>query len=337
MPQDRVKALDELTLEDLWREVGRQELFWEETREETLRKVKLIVEGSLEAELVELLGCARYRRRQRLVDQTIREMFLAGVSASTVSRIVRSLDGEVDRFHRRPLDDRWRYLLLDGITLRQRTGVGSRKRLVLCAYGIRPDGQRELIDFRVARSESEGAWEAFLCQLRERGLLGRQLALVVSDGCAGLEAALETVYPYTRRQRCWVHKLRNVAGKLPRKLQEECLAGARRIYEASTGREAVAAYWLWARAWRAQAPKAVACLEQDLEELLAFFSCPPPQRRKVRTTNAIERAIREVRRRTRPMSCFNNEASCERVIYGVITHLNRAWEGRPLREITQDS
>jgi len=89
--------------------------------------------------------------------------------------------------------------------------------------------------------------------------------------------------------------------------------------------------------WRAQAPGAVACLAHDLETLLAFFTCPAPHWRKIRTTNAVERAFREVRRRTRPMSCFTNEASCDRIIYAVIHHLNTKWGRRALGQFTQKS
>jgi putative transposase len=177
---------------------------------------------------------------------------------------------------------------------------------------------------------ARAAWEAFLEQLRERGLRGDSLELVTTDGAPGLHAALDVVYPYVPRQACWAHKLRNVANHLKRAQREACLAGARRIYEAPTRRAATHAYWEWARRWREEAPGAVACLERDLDPLLAHFAVPAPWRVKVRTTNAIERCFREVRRRTRPMSCFTNDASCERIIYAVLSHLNQSWEGRPL-------
>jgi transposase-like protein len=296
----------------------------------------------------------RYQRRQTQVNVLIREIFLAGVStrrvgevlepllgervsAQTVSRVAQSLDREVQRFHQSPLSDDILYLLLDGVSMQVKGAAGVKRRLVLCAYAITVTGERRLLDFRLGQTESEAEWEAFLSQLRERGLQGRHLRLVVTDGCRGLHAALQTVYPYVARQHCWVHKLRNVAALLPRRLQKECLAGVRSIYEASTRREAVQAYWAWAQHWRGEASKAVMCLERDLEELLSVFICPPAHRRKVRTTNAIERAFREVRRRTRPMSCFNNGQSCERIIYAVVCHLNRSWEGRPLQQFTHNS
>lgn len=293
----------------------------------------------------------RYQRRQEKVNGLVREMFLCGVStrkvqevvepllgpeisAQTVSRITRSLDGEVQRYHQRPLEDRYQYLLLDGITLKVKGATGVKKRLVLCAYGLTPQGKRELISFRQAPSESEAQWEAFLGDLYQRGLKGQRLRLITTDGCPGLHRALDTVYPYVPRQRCWAHKLRNVAAKLPRKHQETCLQEAKRVYQAPTRRQALACFRQWATCWRGLAPKAVACLEQDLEELLPFLDCPQAHWKKVRTTNVIERAFREVRRRTRPMSCFQNPASVDRIIYGVISHLNKSWEAKPLREFT---
>jgi transposase-like protein len=296
----------------------------------------------------------RYQRRQAQVNGLIRDVFLAGVStrrvgetlqavlgepisAQTVSRVARSLDREVERFHRRPLADDVCYLLLDGVSMRIRGAAQVKRRLVLCAYGITVRGERRLLDHRLAKSESQASWEAFLNQLRERGLLGRYLRLIATDGCPGLHAALDVAYPYVPRQRCWVHKLRNVAAKLQRGQQKECLAGARAIYQALTRLDAVRCYWAWAQRWRKEAPKAVACLEQDLDSLLAFLACPAAHRKAVRTTNAIERAFREVRRRTRPMTCFTNDASCERIIYAVVRHLNSKWEGRPLQQFTQNS
>ncbi|MFQ5861481.1 MAG: IS256 family transposase [Dehalococcoidia bacterium] len=296
----------------------------------------------------------RYQRRQQGVNRLVREMFLCGVStrkvqevvepllgaslsAQSVSRITRSLDAEVRRFQERPLEDRYQYLLLDGITLKVKGAAGVKKRLVLCAYSITPQGQREMISFRQASSESEVQWEAFLGDLYDRGLGGKALRLVTTDGCKGLHRALDTVYPYIPRQRCWAHKLRNVAAKLPRKHQEACLQQAKGIYQAQTRRGAVTCFWEWAARWRSVAPKAVACLEEDLDELLPFLACPQTHWKKVRTTNAIERAFREVRRRTKPMSCFQNSASVDRIIYGVISHLNRSWEAKPLSEFTHNT
>jgi putative transposase len=296
----------------------------------------------------------RYQRRQEPVNGLVREMFLCGVStrkvqevlapilqcplsAQAVSRISRSLDSEVRRFHERKLADHYQYLFLDGVTLKVKGAAGVKKKLVLCAYGIRTDGTRELISFRQAPSEAEAQWQAFLDDLRQRGLEGKELELITTDGCAGLHEALNTVYPYVKRQRCWAHKLRNVAAKVKRRHQKECLAAAKTIYQAETKRKAAGQFHLWARDWRTLEPAAVNCLEKDLDELLAFLDCPREHWRKIRTTNVIERAFREIRRRTRPMSCFQNPASVDRIIYGVIAHLNSSWRQKPLLEFTHNT
>lgn len=303
-------------------------------------------EGSYQPSVFE-----RYQRRQERVNRLVREMFLLGVStrkvqevltplleeaisAQTVSRIARSLDAEVRRFHEHPLLDNYCYLFLDGITLKVKGVLGVKKRLVLCAYGITVDGKRELLSFRQATAESEAQWEAFLMDLYRRGLEGKELKLITTDGCPGLHRALDTVYPYSPRQRCWAHKLRNVAAKLRRKHQDECLSGAKLIYQADTQKEAVSCFRHWASRWNSLEPKAVLCLEHDLDEMLSFLACPKAHWRKIRTTNAVERAFREVRRRTRPMSCFQNSASVDRIIYGVINHLNNNWKEKPLLEFT---
>lgn len=296
----------------------------------------------------------RYQRRQERVNRLVREMFLTGVStrkvqevlapiletplsAQAVSRICGSLDFEVRQFHSRKIDDIYCYLFLDGITLKVKGALGVKKRLVLCAYGITSIGKRELLNFRQGSAESEAQWEAFLMDLYRRGLEGKGLKLITTDGCPGLHQALGTVYPYIPRQRCWAHKLRNVASRVRRRHQKECLSGAKSIYQAKSKREAVKRFREWAVGWRSLEAGAVSCLEKDLDEMLSFLDCPLGHWKKVRTTNAIERAFREVRRRTRPMSCFQNSASVDRIIYGVVSHLNNGWKDKPLYEFTHSS
>lgn len=294
----------------------------------------------------------RYQRRQDAVNELLKEVFLAGVStrrvgevvqpllgvrwsAATVSTVIKGLNSAVAQFHRRELLDEYQVLFLDGVTMKVKDALGSKKRLVLVAYGITVFGKRELLSFRQAQSESSACWEAFLNDLYHRGADGKELKLIVTDGCKGLHAALNVVYPYARRQRCWAHKLRNVAAKLPRSIQKTCLRQAKTIYLASTKREAVNRFHRWERTWQAQAPKAVACLREGFEDMLSFLDFPEPQRVKLRTTNVIERCFREVRRRTRPIGCFTNQDSCNRIIYAVFHRLNTNWQERPLKQFTQ--
>lgn len=320
----------------------------------------LLKDGRLELRMPRLRSTAyasqivpRYLRRMPEVDEALKRVFLFGistrrtgealrpllgetVSAQTISKISMSLNEEVRRFHTRVLPDAYQYLFFDAIVLKVRTGTGAKKKAILVAYGITREGKRELIDFVVTKGEGTTAWEGFLLRLFERGLTGDFLSLIVTDGNQGLLTALDLVYPGIPRQRCWVHKLRNVANRLRKRDQDACIRQARGMYSARTKREALQAYFRWAKTWRPVAAPAVVCIEKDLEELLAFYSTPASLWKKLRTTNVIERAFREVRRRTRPMSCFNNTQSIERIVYAVLSHLNDHWGKKPLKEFTHN-
>jgi len=309
----------------------------------------------LRSGVVTFKAFGRYQQRAGNINNLIAEMFLAGVStrkvkevlkplygynvvsAATVSSITKVLDASVQRFHMRPVGDDYRYLIMDGIYLKAKSPIHARRRCILVVYGITQEGRRELVDFRLARKgESQAAWECFLTSLRNRGLKGENLKLISIDGGKGMMNALDFIYPDVPKQRCWAHKLRNVAARLPRKLQTACTAQARDIYDANSYGEALAAFKKWARTWRPIAPEAVNCLEEDLEDLLHFYACPKVTWVKLRTTNIIERVFREVRRRTRPMSCFSNTRSVERIIYAIFNRQNQIWKDTPL-EITQNS
>jgi transposase-like protein len=282
-----------------------------------------------------LLKIFLYGASTRLAGEALRPILGEGVSAQTISNIAESLDAEVRRYHNRKLEEKYLYLFLDGIYLKKKSGFGAKKRVVLVAYGIRVDGKRELIDFTVTNAESEKRWWRFLNNLHRKGLVGESLCLVVTDGNAGLENAVDLVWAFVKRQRCWAHKLRNVANYLKKKHLDHCIKEARAIYDAKSKKEAEQAYGRWEKKWRPIAPKAVRCVEKDLEELLNFYSCPKKIWIKVRTTNVVERALREVRRRTRPMSCFNHDQSIERIVYAVLSRLNEQWGKKPLKEFTQ--
>lgn len=295
---------------------------------------------------------AKYQRRQKQVAKLIREMFVHGIStrriaevltpllgiepsASTVSRIAKTLDAEVRKYRKRPITDEFVYLILDAVTMKVKEAPHARKVLVLCAYGITKYGKRELIGFVQAQSESEGCWEAFLEGLFRRGLYGGSLEMIVTDGSPGLIRAVEMVYGGVPRQRCWAHKGRNVAEKLHKKNERECLAGMKGIYNQPNRRAAIRAYREWASKWGDEEANAVECVTKDLEELLNFYQMPEHHWKKIRTTNLIERMFREVRRRTRPMSCFANKESCDRVIFAVFESFNKRWESRPIPNFTQ--
>jgi transposase-like protein len=276
----------------------------------------------------------------RRVGELLERIIDLPVSAGQVSRLAKRLDSEVRAFHTRPLDDSFVYLLLDAIHLKARgtprlfqTGLRrTRKRAVLVAYGVRADGIKQIIDFRLANGETRVAWEKFLTHLYRRGLRGTQLRLITTDGGGGVIAGVEEAYPHVARQRCWFHKMQNVSAKLRKKERVKVLTGLREVYGAATRRAAVRAYTAWAKRWHGRYPNAVECLDRDLEELLAVFSLPAAHRRMVRTTNGIERCFREVRRRTRSIGTFVNDASIERIIYGLVAYHNAKYATRICRE-----
>lgn len=195
---------------------------------------------------------------------------------------------------------------------------------MLVALGIRPDGRKEIIDFRLAASESQAEWERFLNDLYRRGLAGEKADLVCADGGKGLLAALGTVYPHLPLQRCWAHKIRNLLNKVKKADHEAMKKGLQKIYCAKTLVSARKAARRWSQEWASAYPQVVASLRKDLEDLLAFLRFKNEAWRKAtRTTNAIERRFVEVRRRTRPMGVFSNRTSMERILFAVFTYENK--------------
>jgi transposase-like protein len=281
-----------------------------------------------------------YARRAAHVDRMILACFVLGlstrkvaaallpvlgrrVSAGTVSAVAKTLDGAVAAFHRRPLADRYQVLMLDGVVLARKTGAGALRRPVLVALGLRPDGRKEIVDYRLAAGESAAQWEQFLSDLHRRGLIGARLEMICVDGGQGLLAALPIVYPSVPIQRCWAHKIRNVLDKVRVADQPAVKAALHAIMNAKTLPQARAAARRFADRWQADYPKAVNCLRDDLDDLLTCRRYPTlDERKRVRTTNAIERRFREVRRRTRPMGVFQDRTSMDRILFAVFTHEN---------------
>jgi len=131
-----------------------------------------------------------------------------------VSEVAKRLDHAVRGYHRRKLEDRYRFLFFDGVVLKQKGVAKVQKKIILCVYGITWEGKKEMIDFLLAVSESQNAWEGFLRDLHERGLEGEGCEMITTDGGNGLRNALEVVYPRIPRQHCWAHKTRNVLDKV---------------------------------------------------------------------------------------------------------------------------
>ena len=291
----------------------------------------------------------RYARRCGSVDRVLLACFCLGlstrkaalilapivgerVSAATISRIARDLDREVSSYHSRALKDQYRYLFFDGVVLKSKGALKVQKKILLCAFGITLEGRQEMIDFYPAASESQACWETFLNDLYRRGLEGSLCELIATDGGPGLHQALQIVYPKVALQRCWAHKSRNVLDKVKQIDQPAVKRALNRISHASNRREATEAFWRFSSRFKETYPKAVACLKKDFDQLLSFFQIKNTQLySRLRTTNLIERAFREVRRRTRPMGVMAHTQSLERIVFAVFHHLTQNWSARPLK------
>ena len=286
-----------------------------------------------------ILACFVLGISTRKVAQALLPVLGEPVSATTVSRVAQSLDTAVAAFHLRPIKRHYRFVLFDGVVLKRRTGAGSMKRVVLVALGITPEGRKEVIDFHIASGESQGAWEEFLTDLYKRGLSEESIELIVTDGGKGLRAALPMVYPGIPLQRCWAHKSRNVLNYVRKADHEAVKADLHAIQYATGVREAQKAIGAFAQRWNHVYPKAVACLCADEEQLLTFLQIKDAKWwSQIRTTNAIERRFREVRRRTRPMGVFSDRTSMERILYAVFSYENlRQGVATPFLALTQNS
>jgi transposase-like protein len=275
------------------------------------------------------------------------------VSATTVSEVAKRLGDAVRRYHGRKLEDEYRFLFFDGVVLKQK-GVGKvQKKIILCVYGMSWEGKKEMIDFLLATSESQNAWEGFLRDLYGRGMEGKRCELITTDGGNGLGNALEVVYPRIPRQHCWAHKMRNVLDKVKRVDQERVKKDLQWISHGKNRQAATQAYWSFCQKYRKAYPGAVKSLESEIEDLLSFYQVKLSAKerqnldpkeiqkaqlalwRKIRTTNLIERAFREVKRRTRPMGVFGNRSSMERILYAVFFHYNSKGQEIPSLLFTQ--
>jgi transposase-like protein len=219
----------------------------------------------------------------------------AGLSPSAITRLTGAWQGEYDTWQKRSLADRdYVYVWVDGVHFGIRLEDDPLAALVV--VGVRPDGTKELVAVEDGYRESEEAWGALLRDLKKRGM--RAPVLAVGDGALGFWKAKREVWPETREQRCWFHKLGNILDKLPKRLQGEAKKKLHEIVYAETKAEAEEAVASFAAEYAAY-PKAVTCLEEDQEALLAFFDYPADHWKHLRTTNPIESTFSTVRLRTR--------------------------------------
>jgi len=277
--------------------------------------------GSFDRHILQLFTLGLSTRR---VERFFTEFFGEyGLGAQTVSDILKRVSGDLHDYRTVPLSDDVRYLYLDGLYLTIR-GAFKRKYVVLFAIAESGDGTRRIVGFQVSTSEKTVHWQAFLDGLYRRGLKGKQLQMVVTDGAAGLIDAVRTVYGFVPIQVCWVHRQRNLAGHLKhRSNRKEICADATAIFQAESKTQALKLLRSFHRRWHPKEPRAVNNFLKDIELSLTFFSQPGDKWKQLGTNNIIERQLREIRRRVRLIDSFRDEQSCERIIYTQVKQMNQ--------------
>ncbi len=260
----------------------------------------------------------------RKVAEITRELCGSEVSSSQVSRAAELLDQELNAWRNRPLGA-MPYLILDARYEKVRHGGSVIDCAVLLAIGVTPEGQRSVLGVSVSLSEAEVHWRAFLQSLIERGLHGVQL--IVSDDHAGLKQARKACFPGVPWQRCQFHLVHNALSHVPQvALRSEVASDLRAVWNAPDRHEAERQLGLVLSKYRTTAPGLAAWLEANAPEGLTVFALPASHRRRLRTTNAIERLNQEIKRRTRVATLFPNELSLLRLVSAILQETSEDWE-----------
>jgi putative transposase len=282
----------------------------------------------------------RYQRSEKALVLALSEMYIQGVStrkvkavteelcghgfsASAISRINSKLDEELGKFAGRRLEEAYPYLILDARYEKVREEGVIRSRAVLIGIGINWEGRRCVLGVELANRESQSSWRGFLEGLRDRGLSG--VEFVVSDDHDGLRKAVMEILPSAAWQRCYVHFLRNALDHLPRKADDDCLKELRWLYDRRCLEEAKRDLAAWLTKWQARYPKLCDWVEENIDETLTYYRLPLQHHKHMKSTNMLERINEEIRRRTRVIRIFPNEASCLRLIRALTVETHENW------------
>jgi transposase-like protein len=295
-------------------------------------------EGRFQTELFE-----RYQRSEKALLLAVAEMDVQGVSTrkvkditealcgleisrTQVSELAKGLDAEVAAWRTRPLSKQYPYLVVDARYEKVREDAHVTSRGVLLVVGIDEDGYREILATSTANTESETTWSEVFADLRDRGLQG--VRFVVSDDHRGLRAAIDRHFQGALWQRCQVHLLRNVLAHVSKKDRKWAVDLMRAITNAETLETARAALRQAVAAFEARYPKVARLLDEHAEEMLAVYQLPKPHRKRMRTTNMLERFNQELKRRTRVVRIFPDDRSCLRLVTALAIEQSEEWQDR---------
>lgn len=294
----------------------------------------------------------RYQRRQTELDESICEMFVQGVSTaqvgnviealtsvhpspSTVSRVFHSLEEEFEGWKKRPLKARYLYVFADGTYFSVIYAQEGCKMPILAIVGIDEDGRRDVLAFTVGERENQKAWEDALDDLQSRGV--ETIDLWITDGNRAMLNAIQNKFPASQRQRCILHKMKNVLGYIPEKHHELVRSELKAIFYQTNREKADQELAAFIARYESVYPTAIECLKRDLEACLTFYSFPVKHWKYIRTTNIIERLFGEVKKRSHKMAAaFRNENSCLLMFYAVIRSLNLRRISVPGKELAAE-
>jgi putative transposase len=282
----------------------------------------------------------RYQRSEKALVSALAEMYIQGVStrkvkaiteelcghafsASAISAVNKNLDESLERFAKRPLEEAYPYLVLDARYEKVRQDGVIRSQAVQIAIGINEEGRRQILAVELANRESQTSWKDMLLELKSRGLRG--VEFVVSDDHPGLKRAIAEVIPEAAWQRCYVHFLRNARDHLPRKAQDDCPQELRWLYDRRDLAEARKDLAQWLERWGQKYPKLCDWVEENIGETLTFYQLPLQHHKHLKSTNMLERFNEEIKRRTRVVRIFPNEASCLRLIRALAAETHEDW------------
>jgi transposase-like protein len=243
---------------------------------------------------------------------------------SAVSDLTDSLWEDYQAFCQRDLSGfEVEYLFLDAVyeSLRQQAGL---KEGVLVAWGICRDGRKVLLHMTLGNKESQDAWLEMARDMVRRGL--RIPTMITTDGAPGLIAAVRQAWPHSLRQRCLAHKKRNILDKVPDSARDEVKAALNNIYYADTREVADLLTTRFLETYGERFPSAAACFADDLEACLSFLKCPSIHHSRIRTTNLLERAFVEQRRRTKTIPRFFDERSCLKLVFATLWQASERWQ-----------
>ena len=283
----------------------------------------------------------RYQRSEQALVLTLMEMVVNGVSTrkvariteelcgasfakSTVSDLCKALDPLVSAWNERDLSaQRFPFVLVDALVVKVREGGRVRAVSALLATGVNAEGYREVLGLRLGDSESERTWVEFFVWLKGRGLTG--VDLVVSDHHGGLVSAVRVQFQGATWQRCQTHLSANIADATPKALQEEIHARLRAIFDAPDEATARTLLARFVQDYQSKAPAAVATLERGFDDATAVLALPAPYRKRLRTTNGVERLNEEIRRRERVIRIFPNRDSVLRLVGALLLEQDEVW------------